>query len=60
MIGDCKKGKIDRIIVKSVSRFARNTQALLTAIRMLKEIGANVRWGKDQSAKEGKVPFAEH
>lgn len=42
MIRDCKKGKIDRIIVKSVSRFARNTQELLTAIRMLKGIGVSV------------------
>lgn len=42
MIRDCKKGKIDRIIVKSVSRFARNTQELLTAVRMLKEIGVSV------------------
>lgn len=42
MIGDCQKGKIDRIIVKSVSRFARNTQELLVCIRMLKEFGVSV------------------
>lgn len=30
LIRDCKKGKVDRIITKSVSRFARNTQELLT------------------------------
>lgn len=42
LIRDCKKGKIDRIIVKSVSRFARNTQDLLICIRMLKEIGVSV------------------
>lgn len=28
LLRDCQKGKIDRIIVKSVSRFARNTQEL--------------------------------
>lgn len=42
LIRDCKKGKIDRIIVKSVSRFARNTQDLLICIRMLKEIGVSI------------------
>lgn len=42
LIRDCKKGKIDRIVVKSVSRFARNTQELLVCIRLLKEIGVSV------------------
>ncbi len=42
MIRDCKKGKIDRIIVKSVSRFARNTEELLITLRLLKEIGVSV------------------
>ena len=42
LIRDCKKGKIDRIIVKSVSRFARNTQELLITLRILKEIGVSV------------------
>lgn len=93
MIRLCKRGKVDMIITKSISRFARNTVDCLQYIRMLKElnvdvyfeeqgihstspgaefyitifgsiaqsesenISANVRWGKDQSAKEGKVPF---
>ena len=42
MIRDCKKGLIDRIIVKSVSRFARNTQGLLATIRFLKDIGVSI------------------
>lgn len=42
LIRDCKKGKIDRIIVKSVSRFARNTEELLITIRALKEIGVSI------------------
>lgn len=42
LIRDCKKRKIDRIITKSVSRFARNTTELLTVVRMLKEIGVSV------------------
>ena len=93
MIKLCKRGKIDMIITKSISRFARNTVDCLKYVRMLKDIGvdvffeeqgihslqkgaefyitiygsiaqsesenisANVKWGKAQSAKEGKVPF---
>lgn len=89
----CKQGKVDMIITKSVSRFARNTVDCLQHTRMLKEynvdvffeeqgihsiqpgsefyitiygsiaqsesenISANVRWGKAQSAREGRVPF---
>lgn len=93
MIKMCRRGKIDMIITKSISRFARNTADVLKYVRMLKDIGvdiffeeqnihstqpgaefyitiygsiaqsesenisANVIWGKNQSAKEGKVPF---
>ena len=93
MIRLCKQGKIDMIICKSISRFARNTVDCLHYTRMLKEIGvdvyfeeqqihstqpgaefyitiygsiaqsesenmsANIKWGKAQSAKEGKVAF---
>lgn len=35
MMRDCRKGKIDRILVKSVSRFARNTRDCLSALREL-------------------------
>ncbi len=42
LIRDCQKGKIDLIITKSVSRFARNTQELLMSIRLLKELGVRV------------------
>ena len=93
MIRHCKKGKIDMILTKSVSRFARNTLDVLTYTRKLRELGIdvyfeeqnihsidpasdfmislygylaqsesesiseNVKWGKRQSVKEGKVPF---
>lgn len=93
MIRNCKAKKIDMIITKSISRFARNTVDCLKYIRILKELGidvffeeqglhsidpgaefyitiygsiaqsesenisANVRWGKEQSAREGKVVF---
>ena len=94
MIKLCKNKKIDIILVKSISRFARNTVDCLHYTRMLKALGvdvffeeqgihsiksdaefyisiygtiaqsesenisANVKWGKLQSAKEGKVVFS--
>ena len=93
MIRACKKGKIDMIITKSISRFARNTLDVLKYTRMLNDlnidvyfeeqgihtldkgseffitmygsiaqsesenISANVKWGKERSAKEGNVSF---
>ena len=42
MLGDCKAGKIDMVITKSISRFARNTVTLLEAVRELKDIGVDV------------------
>lgn len=42
LIEDCKKGKIDRIITKSVSRFARNTVDCLEYVRMLKALNPPV------------------
>lgn len=93
MIRKCKSGKIDMIITKSISRFARNTLDCIKTTRKLRELGvdvyfeeqnihsiepssefyisiygsiaqsesenisANVKWGKAQSAKEGKVQF---
>lgn len=93
MIRMCKRGRIDLIITKSISRFARNTLDCLKYVRMLREINvdvlfeeqgihsiepssefyitiygsiaqsesenisANVKWGKLQSAKDGKVAF---
>lgn len=93
MIRQCKQQKIDVVLAKSISRFARNTVDCLKYIRALKELGiavifekenintlesdsellitmmgafaqaesesisANVRWGKRQAMKEGKVSF---
>ena len=42
MIDECLKGKIDYIITKSVSRFARNTVDCLEYVRMLKAKGIGV------------------
>ena len=42
MVADALAGKIDLIITKSVSHFARNTVDLLSTIRLLKEHGVEV------------------
>lgn len=42
MIEDCKQGKVDMVLTKSVSRFARNTVDALNVIRELREIGVGV------------------
>ena len=96
MIRLCKQKKIDVILTKSISRFARNTVDCLNYIRILRELGiavifekenintleadseifitmlgafaqaesesisANVRWGKRQAMREGKVTIQYH
>ena len=47
MIDDALNGKIDLIITKSISRFARNTVDSLVAIRKLKEKGVEVYFEKE-------------
>lgn len=42
LIQDCKAGKIDRVITKTISRFARNTLTLLTAVRELRRMGIGI------------------
>ena len=42
MLSDCEAGKVDMIITKSISRFARNTVTLLETVRRLKEINVDV------------------
>ncbi len=42
MIKDCRAGKIDIVITKSISRFARNTVTLLETVRELKRLGIDV------------------
>ena len=46
MIKDALAGKIDLIITKSVSRFARNTVDTLTTVRKLKDKGVEVYFEK--------------
>ena len=47
MVEDALAGKIDLIVTKSVSRFARNTVDSLTTIRTLKEHGTEVYFEKE-------------
>ena len=47
MIADCEAGKIDIILTKSISRFARNTVDLLNAVRHLKDLGISVQFEKE-------------
>lgn len=42
MLTDCRRGKIDKILVKSISRFARNTTDCLETIRELKSLGISI------------------
>ena len=42
MIADCRAGKINKILVKSISRFARNTVDALNYIRELKDMSVSV------------------
>ena len=42
LLADCRRGLVDRILVKSISRFARNTTQCLEIVRELKSIGVSV------------------
>lgn len=42
LLKDCRDGKIDMIITKSISRFTRNTVTLLETVRALQEINVDV------------------
>lgn len=47
MIEDSLEGKIDMILTKSCSRFARNTVTTLTTVRQLREKGVDVYFEKE-------------
>lgn len=47
LLKDCRAGKIDRILVKSISRFARNTLDCIAAVRELKQLGVTVLFEKE-------------
>ena len=47
LIADCEAGKINLVLTKSISRFARNTVDLLSTVRRLKELGIEVWFEKE-------------
>lgn len=47
LISDCKKGKIDRVLTKSISRFARNTADALMYVRILRNCGVSILFEKE-------------
>ena len=47
MMADCRKGRIDRVLVKSISRFSRNTKDCLAALRELMRLGVTVQFEKE-------------
>ncbi len=47
MMSDCRKGRMDRLLVKSLSRFARNTKDCLSALRELATLGVAVKFEKE-------------
>ena len=47
LLADCHRGLIDKILVKSISRFARNTKECLEAIRELKALGIGIYFEKE-------------
>lgn len=42
LLRDCRRGKIDKILAKSISRFSRNIKDSLTSIRELKTLGVEI------------------
>ena len=53
MMEDCRAGKIDIILTKSISRFARNTVDLLDSVRELNGLGIEVQFEKEQINTSG-------
>ena len=51
LLADCRKGKIDRVLVKSISRFSRNTKDCLAALRELMRLGVTVQFEKENMRK---------
>ena len=47
MLWACREGRIDLILVKSVSRFGRNTVEVLDTVRKLQELNIGVKFEKE-------------
>ena len=58
LIADCNAGKIDLVLVKSISRFARDTVDCLHTVRQLKEKGIAVHFEReniDSTSEDGEL-----
>ena len=53
MLRKCRQKKIDLILVKSVSRFARNMADCLSIVRELRELGVTVIFEKENISTKG-------
>ncbi len=47
LLADCRAGKIDLVVTKSVTRFARNSVTTLETVRELKSLGIDVYFEKE-------------
>lgn len=47
LLSDCRKGRVDKILVKSISRFARNTKDCLVVLRELKLLNVSVQFEEE-------------
>ena len=47
LLADCKSGKVDMVLTKSISRFARNTVTLLEEVRELKLLGVDIYFERE-------------
>ena len=55
LMGDCREGKIDLILTKSISRFARNMADCAGMIRELRSLGVNIIFEKESlNTRDGK------
>ncbi|MBQ3077800.1 MAG: recombinase family protein [Clostridia bacterium] len=54
MLEDCRQGRVDKILTKSVSRFARNAKECLETVRELKALGISVHF-EEQGIDSAKV-----
>ena len=58
LLADCRRGRVDKILVKSSSRFARNAKECLEAVRELRALGVGVCFeeqGIDTSELSGEL-----
>lgn len=47
MLTACREGKVDIVLAKSITRFARNTVILLSTVRELKQLGVDVQFEEE-------------